>query len=48
MRLDHLLSKEIIFLVSCVIVLVACGYFLFFGWNAYWLDHLSGGLRACE
>ena len=31
MRLDHLLSKEIIFLLSCVIVLVACGYFLFLG-----------------
>ena len=34
--------------MSCVIVLVACGYFLFFGWNAYWSDCLSdGGLRVC-
>ena len=46
MRLDHLLSKEIIF--SSVMCHRVGGVWLFFvfGWNTYWLDHLSGGLRV--
>ena len=34
--------------MSCVIVLVACGYFLFFGWNTYSVGSLNdSGPRVC-